>query len=452
MPVLEFVAQSAVDVSNPGAVTERLVNLYPEPMQGAVAQLALKSVPGMTRAGSFPGLFVRAMAVSSGAVFAAQGGRLFQVGSDGQATDRGAIGDDVDTAICGAITGEITVTSGGDYFVWNGATLSQPTPGAFSDFGSVAFLGGYTILTERDGNRFCWSALADPTSLPALNFATAEGHEDKIVRALAVGGYLWLFGERTIEIWGLSGLPNEDAFVRIGGAVVSRGLQAFGLACEVPDGVFFVGDDGVAYLTAGAALRPVSTPAVNVALASGEATAAFYYEHQGHKFCVLRFGDRPAWCYDLATGLWHERAGGGIGGAWEVVAAVPAFGGWLAGGRDGGLYRLDGWRDGDGPLIRRAVSRRLYLPGRGAVVHEAELFGHVGAADIGREAQAIVRFSRDGGRTWGSERRLGMGRLGEFDRRLILRSLGHCKSLVAEVVATDPTDLTLWSAVDLRAA
>lgn len=461
MARVEFARQSSRDPANPQATAERLVNLYPEPMPpGARAQFALKSVPGTTTLATVPGVFVRAMinataydseGIPSDRLVAVSDATLRRVDADGTVETIGAIVEDENTALS-TNNGAITVVAGGRYWVWNAGALTEPTPGVFSNFGAVEFIGDYTVLTERNDRRFCWSDLTDATTLPALNFATAEARDDVILRPVSIAGNLWLFKTTSIEIWGATGLAGASAFSRVG-PVIETGLLGFRLVAKIPGGAFFVGDDGIAYVTGGApALQPVSTPAVNEHIRGGEPTGCFYYEHAGHKFCVIGFRDRPALVYDLATGAWHERATGD-GNAWGATGAARAYGAWRLSGFNGEVRTaVDVASDSGATLFRRAVSSPLEMGGERFRVLSVNVLGEVGQSNIGRDALVQMRISRDGGLTWGQWRSASLGNLGGYTRRAVFRACGMSRVFTVELRLTDPTDLTLWSAADVVAA
>jgi hypothetical protein len=430
------------------------MNLYAEPMpEGAGASFALKAVPGLGDFADMPGVFVRSLinaprydddGVPSDRLAAISDATLHEVDGAGVVTALGAVPDDERTGLS-TNNGAITVTAGGRYFVWTGTALTEPTPGVFDGFGGVEFLGDYTILTERNDRRFCWSALADATDLPALNFATAEARDDAILRPLVIGGNLWLFKGTSIEIWGATGLAGAAAFQRL--AVVETGLRDFNLLAGAASGAFFVGNDGIVYLTGGTpSLQPISTPAVNEAIARGEPTHALYYEHRGHKFCVVRFRGRPAFCYDLATGLWHERATG-ENGAFDATGAARAFGQWHFCGFNGAIRTASGAAtDAGETLFRRAVSVPLSMGGKRFLVPEIEVF-----ADMASGASLQMRLSRDVGRTWGTWRAASLGALGRYDNRVVFRSNGQARRLMMELRVTDAADVVLWSAAKVEA-
>lgn len=454
MPVFEFVRQSARDPANLQGTGERLVNLYAEPMApGAGAAFALKAVPGLAAFADLPGVFVRALesaprysdaGVPSDRLAAVSNGTLHEIDAAGVVTALAAVPDDEATGLS-TNNGMITVTAGGRYFVWTGTALDEPTPGAFSSFGGVEFLGDYTILTERNDRRFCWSALADATDLPSLNFATAEARDDAILRPLSVGGNLWIFKATSIEVWGATGLAGAAAFQRL--TVVETGLRAFSLLAKVAGGAFFVGNDGIVYLTGGTPnLQPISTPAVNEAIARGEPTDALYYEHRGHKFCMVRFRDRPALCFDLVTGLWHERATG-EDGAFGATDSAYAFGSWHFAGFDGAVKTAAAVATDDGaPLFRRAVSVPLAMAGARFTVPEIEVYATMGGAQ-----QVQMRLSRDGGMTWGAWRSASLGATGVYGNRALFRSNGQARRLMMELRVTDAAEAVLWSSAKVVA-
>lgn len=57
---------------------------------------------------------------------------------------------------------------------------------------------------------------------------------------------------------------------------------------------------------------------------------------------------------------------------------------------------------------------------------------------LGEEPVVMFRYSRDGGRTWSSERQLPAGAVGEYTRRCMTWQLGEGRDFVFEVAVTDP--------------
>ncbi len=457
MPALEFVGQTARAPGNAAANPSRLVNCYREPVVlGGRTRYMLKSVPGMQHVATIGQVFLRAMAEISGALYAVCGGKLFSISKTWHVAELGEVLDAEETTISGN-NGLVTVSAGGKYYVWDGAALTEPTPGNFEDFGAVEFLGGYTILTERGGRQFCWSDLADAKTLDPLSFATAETNDDTLVRAFNIRGLLWLFKSGSAEIWYQASAPETTAaaFDKMPGGMLDVGLRSFGLIARFSDGAFFVGSDGIVYTTSGTSLLPISTPAVEAAVALLRPSRCFVYEDRGHKMLCIRMLDGPAWCYDLATGEWHERGEGWPHRRWDAVASARIEGGWLVGSDTGDLALLGRFNsDGAEPLYRTAVSLPLYQDGQAFTIAELEFFARQGVHDTMTEGEPAitVRVSKDGGQTYGLGRDIWLGATGRYDKRLILRALGQARQAVVEVTTSDPLEIPIYADCRVRLA
>lgn len=454
MPVMEFVTRSNRDSDNEAISSERLINCYPEPVIGGQARYAIKPVLGLSEFLDSASVLGRALSVMNGVLYAVIGGNLYSISSAGVETDLGNVTDSAETSMAGN-NGTMAIAAGGTYYTWDGSTLTTPTGGAFSSVGSVEFLGQYTIMTEKDGRRVQWSAVADPTSLSGTDFATTEARDDDNLRVVAVNGNLLIFKESSTETWyQVPGGSGAGAFARMAGGVMDIGLKAYNLVTKFDGGVFFVGDDSIAYITSGGSPTPVSTPPLNTAITDGSPTHCFYYEDEGHKFCVIRFSDRPAWVYDISTGIWHERAFDTNLRPWGVQDSVYAYGGWKAVGQDGVVSSFSkAWKDGDTPLSREITSRTLTMGGRRFRIPELEFSARVGRTEnTYGEPQVMMAMSRDYGQTWGSERTISLGEIGDYDKRVIQRGLGQFRQATVRLRMTDPVNVAFNSAANVRLA
>lgn len=445
---VEFVAQSDRNASFPAANSARLINMFAEALPaGSRSGYQLRGVLGQVDFSNVGGVFLRAMEAVGGNLFAASGGNLVQVTISGGTAVLGAIADDGKTLIAGN-DGDVTITAGGLYYVWDGATLTTPAAGAFSSFGAHDVLGGYTIITERNGSRFQWSNLFDAKTLDGLNYATAEGRDGPLIRPVVVNGNVLLFKENSYEVWTLSGLANENAFSSLN-SVRDIGLKSHRFVARFPNGVFFIGSNNRAYITGGGSETDISTPAVIAAIETGNVSDCFYYEQAGHGFCVIRFHDRPAWVCDITQNMmWHERATGE--GAWDAMKCAYFNGSWHVGGQGGFVHRLAPvFADDGAPMLRRAVSLTAANGGQQFTAAKLEFFGNVGEVNIGREPEMMMRLSGDNGKTWGRIRSRGLGGLGEYETRVTFRALGQFRQMTAEITITDPADIRLLSGAEV---
>lgn len=482
MARIEFVGQSVQDATHVAANPSRLLNCYREPVlsEGRTGFI-LKSVLGQDAKDDIGTNPVRAMGRGNDKNWLVGDSKLYEIASDGTVTQRGgAITDGADVTIAGNY-GDVTFTSGNKYYVWDGSTISEPTTKTFTNVGSHCYVGGYTVITEASARQFQWSALGDATSLNALHFASADKVDDDILRAVEYRGNLLIMCETSSEIWAITGTGvSAFSFVQS----TNTGLKSFNLLVRFDDALFFVGNDNRAYLFGQGV---VSTPAVETAIANDTPTHCFYYEDEGHKFCVIRFSDRPAWVYDITTGEWHERSEGAGHEQWRATASVRNGDGWLVGNTDGEVLELARTsKDLEGPLYRRAIGRTLFLGDRKFTVPLVEALARVGEFTIsdtvdyglavgggfilkvestpdfgllveaasGADLAAEIQLweSGDGGRTWRGPFVRSMGKLGDYDQRMLWRTRGQFQQYTMRFDWSDPADLSVYADAIVRAA
>ena len=211
---------------------------------------------------------------------------------------------------------------------------------------------------------------------------------------------------------------------------------------------------------------------MDTALSQGEPTECFFYEDEGQKHFVIRFGDRPSWVWDMANGEWHERAEGPSHGPWSIRGTVKLRNRWYGFRDDGGVLLLTRnnadalTKGGDfgpdfgsdfakkspiDPMRRTAVSQTFYFP-EGASVNEIEIFFRTGFSELERDAQVWLRVSRDGGNTWGIEKWRTLGQQGQYRQKASWHALGYAKQFTVEINTSEPDEIPVWSDFLMRAA
>ncbi len=464
---------STQDAGNRGASTQRLINCYRQPVMGKSRSAGvLNSVLGTEDFADFNQVFHYGSFEHQNSLYSSMGGRLFRTSAAGVVTDIGSISSG--QADLSGNQDAVVVVAAQNYFVVSGGSITNYTPAPFANVGSLSFMDQYTLYTEANGRRFAWSDLADPTSLPALNFKTAEATDSNIIRGVAINGRYIVFKADSREVNYNTGQSGPDAFERLAGGTRNTGLKAFPLLTFADEALFFIGDDNIARMTSdGLDERKFSYPPVDSAIANGEPTECFYYEDEGQKFCVIRFADRPSWVLDLATGEWHERSEGPRIDPWSLRSCQKVDGQWLGvtdGGkvlslkrnnRDATVNGAD-WNEGDWfsgdwaiggsqPLIRKAVSETFYAE-EIATLDELEIYARTGFHNLSREAQMWIRLSRDGGHTWTLEKWRGLGSIGEYRQKATWRHQGAFEQLTIEANIAEPVEIPLWSDFRMEAA
>lgn len=446
---------------------ERIVNMYPEPVsQQARSPLLLWNVPGMQSfmdeeaygASSSPLI----LASTTLGLYAVRHNTtsldIFSFTEAGSATFEstvgvGALADTFPTAH--ENTGYLAITYNGGYWAYELGSSDAffgglVTGGAFSSVGTVAYLNGYTVLSERNGRRVEWTDLADPTSRAPLNVKVKEGRSDNVVRVMASQGRLYVMGERSFEVWYNTGQAGPAAFERVPGAVFDVGLRSKALALEYEDRIWFLTDDGAFASLDGISVSPIRSPLLAEALATGTPTNIVAYEDRGHKFVCIRFSDRPAVCYDLTTGFFHERASGTSLGAWDVSRTVRGPSGWIVGrqenatiaGVGGALAKLSRIHvdEATGGIAEVALTRTIRsrpLEINGNMFRVPSLTLRFQPTDV--DFDVTMKHSRDGGATWTAGRTRSVATTNQTGR-IRFNSLGRARLFQVEVTMDDEAE------------
>jgi hypothetical protein len=370
-------------------------------------------------------------------------------------------------------------------------------PGAIG----VGFIDGYFVFNEPNSQKFWVTAPYNGLSIDALDFASAEGSPDNLVTLIVDHREIWLFGVNTVEVWYNAGTPDFP-LARIQGAFNEIGCLAAYSVAKLDNGLFWLGRDargnGIVYRSKGYSGERVSTHAVEWQIQQYTTlndAVAYTYQQDGHSFYVLNFPTaNTTWVYDVATGVWHERAG------WEnnnftrhrgncqmnynneIVIGDYVGGGLFA--YDSTVYTeagsiqkwLRSWRalpTGQNNL-KRTTQHSLqldcetgvgltgddyqYLDGQYLATElEEQLITEDGDYIVTQSAplapgvnpQVMLRWSDDGGHTWSNEHWKSMGRIGQYGYRTIWRRLGmtlKIRDRVYEVSGTDPVKIAIMGA------
>lgn len=101
----------------------------------------------------------------------------------------------------------------------------------------LVVLDNYAIANEAGSNKVRFSTLGNFNSWPANNFFTAEGDDDIVVTLETINRELYLFGERTLEVWANDGV---NPFSRIDGAFYHRGCSARSSPIVIDEKLYFL--------------------------------------------------------------------------------------------------------------------------------------------------------------------------------------------------------------------
>jgi hypothetical protein len=197
----------------------------------------------------------------------------------------------------------------GNIFTFTSSAVTSGWPDAdLPAANSTCMLDGYGVFTTGQG--LAYATDLNATSVNALSFGSANAKPDGLVRCVAFGGNLFLFGNFTTEIWsdqGLTPFPFGRAFV------IQRGLAGPYCVAGDADGfgkaLIWVGDDNRVHRLDGYTPTDISPPDLDrliEAVSDKTTLEACVYISAGHPFFELS-SPTWTWVFDLNTEKWHER-------------------------------------------------------------------------------------------------------------------------------------------------
>lgn len=442
---------------------QECINYLPEFAENPQARSPgiLRGVPGLTLFGSTGTDAIRGMRNVEGQLFVVAGNTLYQVANDGTPTAKGTITGTgrVSMAHNQQSNGyQLVIVNGPEGFVYNTGTgvLAQITDPDFK--GSIAcdFVNGY--ITHIEPLRRFWyhSDLLDAMSYVSTDTYEAESAPDRLVSQIVDHLEVWMFGERTTEIFVNTATENAT-FERQSGTIIEQGCGARFSPCKIDNSVLWLGNDGIVYRAEGYTPVRVSTYAVeqDIARSDWAEAFAFVWSDRGHKVYYLTFPNGKTWGYDVATKLWHRRASYGLD-IWRAHHLVFWNGKWLAGdGFNGNLYTLD-WNayvENDQPLV--ATRRTPYAnDGQNRLFMAAlELLMDTGFETLNGDESVWMRYSDDGGKTYSNYRKRTLGDVHQYGQRIRFLRLGTFRNRVFEITVSSPVRRDLIAAsVQMEAA
>lgn len=467
MPTFNLLPAAAPSRSR-AASAQALINLYPEVGEGGA--VTLYGTPGkalLLAVGSGP---IRAMFVFGNALYVVSGTEVYSVSDALVATSLGSLHTGY---------GRVYFASNGlDVLLVDGVSGYRIVAGVLSEIADVDFPSGVTwcdcvdgfYLVGGDGSqKFYKSGLLDGSTWDGLDFASAEGDPDALLRGIVSTREILLFGTRSLEFWSNTGAANFP-FERIGNAFVEQGCLARDSVAKLDSGVFWLGrsaeGQGIVWRLNGYTPVRISTHAEEYEISRwlDPSTAfAWTYVDGGHAFYVLTSpsGDISL-AYDVATGKWHQRRSrDALNKLHRDRAFCYAFwrGKHLVGDSENGNIcemRQDVYTD-NGDLIPRIVVGEHARSGKRRFYGEVELLIESGVAYLLTEGetspinctiapQAVLSVSDDGGRTFHSARSRGFGKQGDYKERLVWSRNGsaYCRTFRVEI--TDPVPVAIMGA------
>lgn len=436
--MLPFVGPS-YQLSNRKASIQRSVNLYLLGMETpSKVPFILQAVPGLSVFASLSGA-IRGIFEAADRCFVVAGSSLYELAANGTATLRGTLNSNQGPVDFAWGTQQLVVVDGQYGYVLTLASNAfvQITSLGWQGSSRVAYLDGYFVFVSPGTQVFYISAIDDATTLDELDFASSESSPDLLVSHLVDHRELWLFGQQTVEVWFNQG-GADFPFARNQGASMEVGCIATFSAQKLDNGVMWLGRDkngsGMVYRSNGYQPQRVSTVAVEEALQSStdlSQAVAYVYQQDGQTFyCLNAPGVPSTWCYEIASGAWHERCDLDQAGEFTALRVdnhAYALGLHLMGDDTGNVYKLDKTKNTFNGSVRKCtrISPHESVPSLDRLqFNEFILDCTTGNAAQGIDPIAELSWSDDGGFTYGNPIQRSIGKVGQYFARVFWNRLG----------------------------
>lgn len=416
------------------------VNLIPVPKENGIASGYLRPADGIIKYGDGPG-FDRGAINWRGIQYRVMGTKLVSVSALGIVAVLGDVGGSRQVTLDYSFD-RLAITSDGKLFYFNGSSLSQVTDPDLGVALDVVWVDGYFMTT--DGENLVVTELNDPFAVNPLKYGSSEADPDPVNGLLKIRGEVYAINRHTIEVFDNIG-GDLFPFQRIEGAQIQKGSLGTYCACELAEGVAFLGsgrDEAPAiYLGANATATKISTREIDQLLTTytEEQLALSVLEKRvdkGHQHLLVHLTDRTI-VYDLVGSqavqepLWFYLTSGIDGFSryrgrnlvwlyerWNCADPISTRLGYLDAGVSTQYGDMARWEFG---------TTIIFNEGKGAVFHELELICLTGRVALGIDPTISTSYSLDG-QTWSDEKFVSVGTIGNRSKRIAWRRLGKMRN------------------------
>lgn len=419
-------------------------NMIPVPKDQGISNGYLRPSDGIEQLGTGPGVD-RGSINWNGVNYRVMGTKLVSVDSSGATTELGDVGGS------GQVTMDysfdlLAIASSGNFFYWDGATLSQVTD---PDLGTVIdfiWVDGYFMTT--DGENLVVTELDDPFSVNPIKYGSSEADPDPILGLVKVRNEPVALNRHTIETFDNIG-GNFFPFQRIDGAQIKKGTIGTFSCAVYNEGVAFLGSGrgnnnneapGV-YWGANGSTQKISTREIDQLLKT-------YTEQQLSKVVfevniednfnqlIMRLPDRQAVFGShssaaVGDSVWSYLSGGIKGfSKYPAVNRTWCYDKWMVGDdesdRIGTLVKSTSHQWGE-KIGWQFGTKIAYNDSKGYIVNELELVALTGRVAVGTNPRIYTEYSEDG-EIYSNPRFIRAGKTGNRKKRLAWRNQGRTRN------------------------
>lgn len=429
---------------------QRTINFVPQVIDNEITKnkYILNSFFGQKLFASISGVS-RGMFFHKNLLYRVVGNVLYSVLADGTHNQLGAV-PGTNKCIFDAIDNNLIFTADRKAFVWNGSTLAQITDPDLGQPNTVTVLNKHALF-DWQLDLFVVSNVADPFTIDGLNYASAEGKADNLIRCYAFNDLVYMFGESTVEQWWNSGV-GKPPFDRVEGGIINVGLGSILGVSNNLNYAYFFGNDRRVYKMKGSLIQSVTNQTLVEEFSSYsnvEDVRVWCMDIENKNYIVVCFpSNDKTWVY-IEDGDWFEWSSGYNGGRNRADGYVKAYGKHLVEDyQNGNIYELrsDIYTENGEIILRQRDSAPLDgsifgYSGKKITMNSLVLNIETGTGLIsgqGSNPVVMLSFSDDGGRTFSNERWGSIGRLGEYKYEVRFNALGSFHERIIRIATSDP--------------
>jgi hypothetical protein len=455
------------------ADAQRSINLYMEPNpEDAEAPATHYPTPGLTLVSTPPvaGPCRAIFTASNGRRFDVVGANVYYVNDTGTYNLLGSLA----TAI-----GPVSMADNGtSIFIVDGSftgytidiagnKMAVCTDPAFYGADRVDYVDGYFVFNKIATQQFYISKYNDIKFNP-LDIASKSTAPDNLVSLAVMHREIWLFGERTTEVWFNTGAA-DFTFGRMPGVFIEHGCAAKHSVAKNNLTLFWLSRNaqGQGMVMAGASYQSdrISTYALEAEIATYsriDDAFGFTYQQAGHAFYCLTFPSaNKTWCFDIGVSQWHQRAyleaDGSLSRHRMNCHALSSGKNLVGDWQTGKVYALDpnAYTDNGATILRiRSFPHIKGSGGERIMFRQFIADMEVGAGLPGDAVPEIrLRWSDDRGASWGNAVANDLGKAGEYLTSIQWQRLGYARDRVFELSWSAPVRTALNGAwIDVNRA
>ena len=429
--------------------------------------LIVRPTPGLTLFSTLA-FTVRGLYTVGLTLYAVAGPNLYSINSLGIVTYIAAMNPSISLIVGMAWNGtQLIIVNGTAGYIYTPSTnvLASITSANFPNgCSSVVYIDGYFLVNVAGTQQFYKSSLYDGTTWAALDFASAESNPDNVVAIDNMNSTLVLWGSSSIEFWqDTGGFPFP--FSRLNGATSQWGLAALWSRAFVGGAICFLaqnsqGSAQVMMLNGYSPTRISTTDIEHLILGMSMISDAVAYSYMidGSIMYQLTFPNaNKSLLWDSATKMWSVvQSGVNPSGNRHNTTLGISFSSnyYVTDYLNGNLYKLDqtNYTDNGNTVLRQITSRHIENDGSYFGISEILLdmdTGNVPQLGQGSDPKLMISVSKDNGRTFGAERLVSIGKVGQYLYVGKATRFGIARDFVFKIRCTDPVPfiITYASAV-----